>query len=457
MSIRSLADGVKALLKGSRLAASEVGSLSYPEKNIRHARRLYEEYQAHAYPLGAFAVVSSRDEKKFQFDSQFARVNAECVVVTRRSICGNSSNVLVLAPSPWHAAIHLIGRGRGWLLGRNPYGSEMPLLYRGQADAEWDMIPSLYRSSVNITEERESLAVFINLLRRFYLHQIITCVEKGAWLSFLSDDSVPDLVHAATAQHYGLRTSLLDFTVDPAVAVWFACRQTHEASSRPAAVFAIPLELAASRGASILLPHLYIRRLYRQRGVFVNVPESMNAGNLRRVSIEVRFPADPAFQVLRGGKSICLMGFDDPHFSDAWWMHRVGTARHLASEGQLATLLTLPMTNDGYLAVADMTDEWDYLPPWLILENRQRIVHQSLDDLLQLLLSLTTVVDLRGARVSRSAVQLIVAHSDTIRTMLSLLRQKIDALPEDALLRQVSEAMLDALEALVPSMFRHRR
>lgn len=86
------------------------------------------------------------------------------------------------------------------------------LLYRGQKDSSWHLLPKIARKDLNYigtdfkTKETELLDEFQRLSRPYIDYNII------------SDDW--DLL--ALAQHHGLPTRLLDWTTNPLVALYFA-------------------------------------------------------------------------------------------------------------------------------------------------------------------------------------------------------------------------------------------
>jgi hypothetical protein len=89
------------------------------------------------------------------------------------------------------------------------------LLYRGQKNSSWDLLPKIARKEYNfigpdfLTKEKDLVEEFQRLSRPYTNSDLLT----NAW----------DLL--SLAQHHGLPTRLLDWTTNPLVALYFAFKE----------------------------------------------------------------------------------------------------------------------------------------------------------------------------------------------------------------------------------------
>ncbi len=96
------------------------------------------------------------------------------------------------------------------------------ILYRGLADADWEVESSAYRR-IRITEEVESESLLAITFRRYVDHLLNEAGLQG--FRVRQDKMLSDLEMLAELQHYGAATCLIDFTSNSLIALYFACRE----------------------------------------------------------------------------------------------------------------------------------------------------------------------------------------------------------------------------------------
>ena len=150
-------------------------------------------------------------------------------------------------------------------------------IFRGQADARWELLPKAGRRPYKTHE----YALFESWKRRAAEH--LAPRHHSEW----------DLI--AIAQHHGLATRLLDWTTNPLNAAYFSVRE-HTRTSGPAVIHAAKFVKAFSKSAEtarsnplefdeigIFRPRGVVPRIVRQGGLFtVHGPPDLSLERLTR-------------------------------------------------------------------------------------------------------------------------------------------------------------------------------
>ena len=133
-------------------------------------------------------------------------------------------------------------------------------------------------------------------------------LERSEILHFKGDDR--SVLARTIAQHYGVATSLLDVTLDPAVAVFFASTGN---DGEEGSAFSFDWQHCEVMELPIVIPPVctWSRRLDVQRGFFLDL-EAQHSLDLQDIPFEVRFLRHPGFEVRRGGATFVPWPIDEP-------------------------------------------------------------------------------------------------------------------------------------------------
>lgn len=106
-------------------------------------------------------------------------------------------------------------------------------LYRGLANAEWEVESSAYRR-LRRSEEMSSETLPAIMFQNY----IYTLLDEASLQGFREREgrSLSELELLAELQHFGAATCLIDFTDSAAIALYFACREEFDAEGKVVAM-----------------------------------------------------------------------------------------------------------------------------------------------------------------------------------------------------------------------------
>ncbi|MGV7105801.1 FRG domain-containing protein [Flavobacterium sp. U410] len=203
-------------------------------------------------------------------------------------------------------------------------------IYRGHKDSTWELLPSIYRKGINETEQEYSGRINIYKSGNGNLHgkEVTAFVDfiKGMdSLGFDITDESFDLINInnkisnfngtnyrihesqsfpkkeqlselALAQHYGVKTRLLDFTENPLIAIFFASEscfpfeKLNKENTKRIGIWVIPKLLIEAIKHIRYIEYIDVKKFQNeyiraQKGVFINYFPPVNnlIGNVKNI------------------------------------------------------------------------------------------------------------------------------------------------------------------------------
>lgn len=165
--------------------------------------------------------------------------------------------------------------------------------FRGHASVQWKPIPAAWRPGQAGLNSEIEFNVWKRMARRFVQHQPLSDIE------FL-----------VLAQHYGIPTSLLDWTINPLVALYFACLPAQNEEGSEIAVNGEVIQFNTTGFHTISKPEtVALYKETRSRPILLDTA-FMNARTLAQDSLmtlhcegETSIEAVPVFSVVHEHKT----------------------------------------------------------------------------------------------------------------------------------------------------------
>ncbi len=198
------------------------------------------------------------------------------------------------AASPWDAALYLHFVTAALAAGE----ADLPVrtIFRGQSSTYYRLLSTQRRWE----QDGKPLS-----LAKGWMETFTAALDRAYHYGELASPGHRSL--ESLGRHQGIPSTLLDFSPDPSVAVFFACSGAEK--GKTVTVWTLPSRTALTKMHAYLPPPL-CKRLYLQRGIFVDT-QNLDVDHLEALCGQVQFPADPGFLVYRNGKVIDL-GQPDP-------------------------------------------------------------------------------------------------------------------------------------------------
>lgn len=193
------------------------------------------------------------------------------------------------------------------------YAGEDRVLFRGQADANWDLVPRISRMKLRYKFQKRPLEAESSIIKDF--GRLAKAYPESDRQRTIWDT-------LALAQHHGMPTRLLDWTSNPLVALWFAVKQP-PVNKKSAAVWVLrteeqdqldeSTELPALSRTSVFRPNHSNARLVAQAGWFTahifntkknRYTDIQLVGSFKDRLVKLEVPAD-AFPAIREALARC--------------------------------------------------------------------------------------------------------------------------------------------------------
>ena len=183
--------------------------------------------------------------------------------------------------------------------------SEEPLIYRGHSSIGYDLKPSIGRNNYSIETEKE---VFYEFKQKYHLYS--------------RERMQNDMEVLFLAQHYGLPTRLLDWTYNPMVALYFACRSNF---SKDGAIYCLTLKGMERADSNInpMLPQSFDEIIAYKKNMYI-APDYMDIRYANQKSLfllcsqpQRKFTfTEPAFKICIDSKKqllkeLSMLGYDE--------------------------------------------------------------------------------------------------------------------------------------------------
>lgn len=154
-------------------------------------------------------------------------------------------------------------------------------VYRGQSCAHWGLSPTFLRLRDTDRPAAKKAAIhFADIVQVEF--EILGEGTSGPWPPWDKRSG------EVAAQHFGMHTSLLDWSSSYSTAIDFA---TQKADGEMCAVWWFYLAEAEKTNLKLVLPPPYVHRLYLQRGLFTEIINEQNVNVLQDVACKIVFPA----------------------------------------------------------------------------------------------------------------------------------------------------------------------